>query len=277
MNIKVGILVGLLILTSPAVALTVQQQHYQAQLSSTNFRQVQNAFENIVLKHENNPEILDLAAQILIEHIPFHRQKEEDTLAWACRALGESNSTRYVQLLSKIINGNASKKIKKYASKALKKTFPSNKADSYVAGTVNLVALHEAYQAREKYTPSEKHIINIANDNLFEIKLLSEEIYQGKNVSPLTLDLLAQFLSENNKNVNNKNADTLAWVCKAIAKAGKSRYKNTIEEIIRTTDSRRVRSHCKKANKSLFRDSTTDSYTFGDVNISTQIKKISIK
>lgn len=274
MNIKIAVFIGMFILTSPVIALTVQQEHYQEQISSSNFRKVQNAFENIVSNHESNNEVLDLAAQLLIEHLPFQREREEDTLAWACRALGESKNTRYVELLSKIINGNSSQKIKKHALNALKKTQSSSQASSFVAGSINLIALNKHYQSQQKYTPTERNILNIGNKNLFEIKLLSEQIYRGQSVTTLTSDLLAQFLLENSSSATNQNSDTLAWVCKALTKVNSSRYKSILQDIINTTDSRRIRSHCKKAIKSLNNLEPVINYKLNDININQQVKLV---
>jgi hypothetical protein len=87
-----------------------------------------------------NTEVLDVAAQNLLEKYPRAGEDRDavDAVAWTCRALGASGNSRYRPVLEQIENDKAAhRKGRGHCEKAAK-SLPKDVTNGYVAGTVNL-------------------------------------------------------------------------------------------------------------------------------------------
>jgi hypothetical protein len=87
-----------------------------------------------------NTEVLDVAAEVLLEKYPRAGEDRDavDAVAWTCRALGASGNSRYRPVLEKIENDKAvHRKGRGHCEKAAK-GLPKEVTNAYVAGTVNL-------------------------------------------------------------------------------------------------------------------------------------------
>ncbi|MEL0646132.1 HEAT repeat domain-containing protein [Pseudoalteromonas agarivorans] len=133
------LLVGLSLaaLSSSAIALTTSEQTDYDRLISGDINQIKQAAQSIVSSNNSNPEVLDVLAQYLAKNYLVAADYQLDTMAWACRALGETGNARYRDLLSTIVNSDAHKKIRKYAKKSLKR-LPSDSTEQFITGSVDL-------------------------------------------------------------------------------------------------------------------------------------------
>jgi len=274
------LLLAILLLTPTAFALTDTQKQYQKQLASRDLADVKSATQQIVRSHETDTDVLDVLAEVLISHYPQNLSYELDTLAWACRALGDSGNARYAKIMEDIIASNVHRKLKKYATKALRKMEDSQTSTPYTAGTVKLEKLQAAEKASRpvsKFNESEQGILALANYDLHSIKRLAQKMHAQGSPSVALSDSLAQFIANNYKIANNHNSDTLAWACKGLAGNDDGRYNQLLEEVVDNTNSRAMRKHCSKALKRVKGQTSVKPFKNGDVDLGQLAKKIKAK
>jgi hypothetical protein len=90
-----------------------------------------------------NPEVLDIAAEVLLEKYPLAGDQRDtvDAAAWLCRALGNSGNNRYKAVLEKVGDDKSvHRRLRGYCEKAAK-PLAKGATNSYLAGTVNLELL----------------------------------------------------------------------------------------------------------------------------------------
>ncbi len=130
------------------------EQRYIDQLSkggNVSVKQAAQSIYNTGLKATN---VLDVAAEVLLQKYPNASSGDIDTLAWVCNALGQSENARYYNTLKEIIDSNAHRKLRKYAKKALKR-LPKSSAGGYAKGTVNLAKLRNAKTKKTRIHPNQ--------------------------------------------------------------------------------------------------------------------------
>lgn len=99
--------------------------------------------ENMVHTSYRNTEVLDVMAEVVLEKYPMSGNEFTlvDSVAWMCRALGNSGNSRYRPLLEKVSDDKAAhRKLRGHCEKASKQ-LPKAVENAYVAGTVNLELL----------------------------------------------------------------------------------------------------------------------------------------
>lgn len=136
----------LLLITAIAQAVDPIGQRYIDQLVHGGLYSIKGAAQSIYNSGEKNPEVLDVAAEVLLERYPNAATADIDTLAWVCKALGASGNGRYYGVLDQVANGNVHRKLAKYAKQA-RDSLGSASGDQYVKGTVSLAALKSAEPA----------------------------------------------------------------------------------------------------------------------------------
>lgn len=140
------VLKGVILLTLLAALTTfthansnVNQQYIESMTQGGNHglkRTAQTMFKT----GETNTEVLDVAAEILLQRYPSAANQDIDTLAWVAKALGSSRNPRYYSTLKEVADSNAHGKLRKHAAKAL--TYVGNPAgDQYIKGTLDLATL----------------------------------------------------------------------------------------------------------------------------------------
>ena len=118
-------------------------KHYVEQLIKGGPGTLRSVAESLFQSGNTNPEVLDVAAQVLLEKYPLASAdfSSVDSLAWLCRALGNSGNNRYRALLLQISDDKSvHRKLRGHCEKAGKQ-LPKGATNSYVAGTVNLELL----------------------------------------------------------------------------------------------------------------------------------------
>lgn len=102
---------------------------------------------------ERNPEVLDIAAEVLLQSYRRSGFVQIDATSWLCKALGASGNARYRGVLEEVAAQSVDKKVKKYATQALG-TLPAGEAAPYLAGTVDLVKLRDGAVAAQEQPPT---------------------------------------------------------------------------------------------------------------------------
>jgi len=135
---------AILTLFSAAAAanIDVVDQRYIDQLSKGGLTSIKQAAQSIYNTGEADTEVIDVAAEVLLTRYPTAQRNEIDTLAWLCRAIGNSRNSRYSDVLTEVSEGSPDKKLRKYASRALSQV--GSGGTQYRQGQVNLASLRNS-------------------------------------------------------------------------------------------------------------------------------------
>lgn len=145
----VTVLITTLFLGAPAWALDAVGQRYVEQLTQGGMTSVKAAARSMYNTGETNPEVLDVAAEVLLQN--YASGADPDALAWVAKALGKSRNGRYHGVLSEVVHSNANKKLRKHAQAALKNIGAAS-GDQYARGTVNLAT------GKSRKAPATSHV-----------------------------------------------------------------------------------------------------------------------
>jgi hypothetical protein len=146
MNTKViaSVLAGSLLASSACYAeLSAADQSYVDRLIKGGPSTLQDVAQTMYNASVTNPEVLDVAAQVLLEKYPMAGNERDtvDASAWLCRALGNTGNNRYKAVLEQVADDKSvHRRLRGHCEKA-SKNLSKGATNSYVAGTVNLELL----------------------------------------------------------------------------------------------------------------------------------------
>lgn len=147
-------------------------------MSRGNAEEFRAAARGVIAENIKNTTVLDALAETTLKN--YTREGEwVDAAAWATRALGESGNPRYVGVLDTINSSKASRKIKKYAKKAVKQLGPTSDTPQYKAGSVSLATVKaNADNAYDRLTksldaPAGKETIAIATVGMSQSQIMA--------------------------------------------------------------------------------------------------------
>ncbi len=135
--------VTLLASVNSLAALTEAEKGYVNQLATGGPLTIRSVAQNIYNTGNRNTEVLDVAAEVLLEKYPSAGEIHDvvESLSWVCRALGSSGNSRYKPVLEKVENDKAvHRKLRGHCEKGAK-ALPDQVSNPYSAGTVNLASL----------------------------------------------------------------------------------------------------------------------------------------
>jgi hypothetical protein len=135
---------GLLLAGSVSLAaLDEAEKTYVDRLIKGGPGSIRSVAESIYHTGNSNTEVLDVAAEVLLEKYPRAGEDHDavDAMAWVCRALGRSGNSRYRPVMEKVENDKSvHRKLRGHCEKGAK-ALPKEVSNPYVAGTVNLELL----------------------------------------------------------------------------------------------------------------------------------------
>jgi hypothetical protein len=129
----------LLVSTTSIAALTDLEKGYVSRLNSGGYISIRSAAQDMVNNGTTNTEVLDVAAQVLLDRYPRAGEGHDavDALAWVCRALGQSGNSRYRPVLEKVEKDEtAHRKLRGHCEKGAD-SLPKQVTNAYVPGSVN--------------------------------------------------------------------------------------------------------------------------------------------
>ncbi|HTP39226.1 MAG TPA: hypothetical protein VMI92_06585 [Steroidobacteraceae bacterium] len=125
------------LLVSTAYGMDASAQRYAQMLASGGVSSMQRAAEEIFNQSLTDQELLDVTAETLAEKFTTNTGETfVDTMAWLCKALGNSGNGRYKALLTDIGGKATQRKEKGYCKKGAD-NLPKGVAP-YVVGSINL-------------------------------------------------------------------------------------------------------------------------------------------
>ena len=137
-----------------ANAMDQSGERYAKMLASGGPGSIARAGEDIFSTAYSDPEVLDLAAQVLSEFYMKNPDTREyaDATAWLCKALGNSGNSRYRPLLDQVTKADIHRRTRKYCEKAAD-NLPKGVSDPFQPGSVDVSRYKEggpAYTAGGK-------------------------------------------------------------------------------------------------------------------------------
>jgi hypothetical protein len=105
---------------------------------------MRSAAESIYNTGNTDQDVLDAAAEALLTNYRKNPTSETyaDSMAWLCRALGNSNNARYQPVVAEVAKNAESRKLKKHCDRAAG-DLPKAGGTAYVAGSFDLTKFKE--------------------------------------------------------------------------------------------------------------------------------------
>lgn len=131
--------VALLCVAGNALALDQSGQRYTTMLASGGPGTISSAAQDIFNTGMKDPEVLDVAAQVLVDIGPKTLLSRDfaDAAAWLCKALGISGNARYRPVLETVVKSDINRKTRSHCDKSAD-MLPKNGGDAFVPGSVNV-------------------------------------------------------------------------------------------------------------------------------------------
>ncbi len=149
----IAVLLALFLGTSPCLARTAGESRTIEMLVRGGPESQRDVAQSIYNGIERTPEVLDIAAEVLLQNYRQSGFVQIDATSWLCKALGASGNARYRGVLEEVADQAADKKVKKYATQALG-MLPKNGAAPYLAGTVDLAKLRDGAITAQEPPPT---------------------------------------------------------------------------------------------------------------------------
>ncbi|NVK56200.1 MAG: hypothetical protein HWE26_11320 [Alteromonadaceae bacterium] len=239
--------------------LSGEQRYLADQLLSGDLTQLKSASQRIFKQAIRNPELLDIAAEILLTKYPDAYTSEVDTLAWLARAIGASENGRYYGVLSEVISNTKFDKLERHADTALD-NLPGAEGEQYVAGMYKLPeGVFEKEQPAERVARLKTLMLA---GNLTSLKRAAKEIVSTRTIDQELTDIAAETLLLNYPSATKAQIDTLAWLTNAIGVTGFARYRQVLQEVEDNSDFRKLRRYAEK-NKDKLTDEKAEQYQKG--------------
>ena len=102
-------------------ALDNVEKHYVDLMLKGDLRSLKVAAKRIRSAHITNTQVLDVAAEVLLQTYPSTYKAQLDTLSWLAHALGQSGNGRYFNVLNEVAEKTTFKKLRRHAKKARKR------------------------------------------------------------------------------------------------------------------------------------------------------------
>lgn len=161
------------VFAATAQAVDVVGQRYIDQMIHGGNTSIKQAAKSMYNGSEKDTEVLDVAAEVLLQQYPTAGNQDIDTLAWLAKALGRSQNNRYHNTLKEVADSNANSKLRKYAQQALDQV-AGNRVAQYTKGKVNLDALRKG---NKTITTKANSTMSKANISVIRVGMSMPEVY----------------------------------------------------------------------------------------------------
>ncbi len=168
-----------------------------------------------------------------------------DEMAWLCKALAASGEVKYRALLDEIATEAPSLKLQRYARQS------AELIDQY-AQRSRVINRTETWD--DSLSGEENRFINmLKSDDLKLRRDAAKMALRNVNVDPKVFDAAAEALASmiREKRSDTLSIDTMAWLCKALAGSGDSRYGEVLQQVYAATPSLKLRGYAEKALRAL--------------------------
>lgn len=244
MRIIFTLFISTLLSFSASAELNIQEQKIADMMVSGNLSQLKVAAKRIREGDLNNPELLDIATEVLLRKYENALPSESDTLAWLARAIGVSENGRYHSALSQVVGSASDNRLLKHAKKALK-DLGDAKGEQYKLG---MYKLPEGVYEQEDNSARDKRLLALLDSgSLVNLKQVAQEVATSKVQAPKVLDTIAEILLKLHASASEHQIDTLAWAASALGQAKNGRYYYVLEQTDKNGSHRKLRKYADRA------------------------------
>lgn len=248
MRYLITIVISLLISFNALAELSPRHQKLADMMLSGDMRQLKVAAQTIHRAEISDPELMDIAAEVLLTKYSHANSSEIDTVAWLARAIGASENGRYYDALNLVINNTDNSKLKRHAESALDE-LPGKEGDQYQSGMYQLP--EGLYEEEEKASRVQRIRDLMMAGDLRSLKEAAKTIVDTGSKSQELGDIAAEILLTHYATAQKHQIDTFAWLTNAIGSMGSARYKQALREVEENSDFRKLRRYAEKNREKL--------------------------
>ncbi|MCD6525654.1 MAG: hypothetical protein J7K75_01510 [Desulfuromonas sp.] len=226
-------------------SLELERLHQQIRSRSMSVRVL--AAKNITTSGIQDPQLFATINQQLRQR--FNRRQTEkhyvDEMAWLCKALASSGNSDYAVTLKTIARLSESYKLRKYARQSLE-LIPDYAQQNQIINRSARGYLSLNTQEVRWANMIQSDNVKLKRDGAKKIiraGTLNEELFDIINA-----ELMANYIINT---ADDEHIDTMAWLCKALAASGLTKYRTSLSEIYQTTDNTKLKEHAEKALNAL--------------------------
>ena len=199
-----------------------------------------------------------------------------DLMSWYCKALSSSGQDRYKPTIEKVFNDSDNNKLKKYARQSLDEFVLSAEKRQEIArhsevgidanSALIITKLESKYMLNK--INAYKLILGSENIDPVVFKVVAQELSFGLTQQPVEegYDDISNDINDDERvqiewgiahrgtfgiNYIMCYEETMSLLCKALSLSGDTGYRQTLKEVIRSTDSGKIRRYAKQAYKKL--------------------------
>lgn len=168
-----------------------------------------------------------------------------DEMSWLCKALSASGDPKYKSLLQEVAKGSPSSKLKHYAEQSI------DMIEEY-AGRIQILKSTETWH--DDLSVEENRLLNMLNSDNIQLKkdaakIIVRNIQVHEKVYEVVGAELLEMLA--NDRSSSQDIDTMAWLCKALAASGNSKYGDILRQVKAGTQDQKLRTYASRALKQL--------------------------
>jgi len=173
-----------------------------------------------------------------------HKQnnpKHMDEMAWYCKALVSSGNMDYEDTLRKVARTTTSEKLKRHCRKSIDQLpIYAKRNETIQAGIAQDNIL----------SPEENKMIAMTRSGEPQMmrdaaKITSRNPFPGDAVTDAISEELLKACT--NTSGNKTMIDALSWMCKALGASGNAKYRATLNQVIETSSSSKLKKYAKKS------------------------------
>lgn len=176
---------------------------------------------------------------------PSQEKQHIDEMAWMCKALASSGDSRYEETLRLVIANTSNRKLQNYANQSIE-LIP------YYAERSR--QMNQAGDFSDAFSNVEKQYANMVKSDILKLrKDGAKKIVRSGSVNQELYAIVNDTLLKtfDPKETGREEVDTLAWLCKALAASGNIEFIPTLEKIVNTTESIKLKKYSSSSLKSL--------------------------
>jgi hypothetical protein len=168
-----------------------------------------------------------------------------DEMSWLCKALSASGDPKYEVLLNEIAKQAPSSKLRHYAKQSI------GMIEEYAERT-QILKSTETWHA--DLSIEDNRLLNMLNSEKIQLKKdAAKTIVRSIKVHDKVYEVVAAELLDMMAagNLGTKDIDTMAWLCKALAASGNSKYGETLKQVKVETESPKLQTYASRALKQI--------------------------
>ncbi len=262
-----------------------KSRQYALLLTSDDAASVRMAARDIYTDVEFNHSLIDIVALRLSAFGRLHGGVEVDAAAWCGRVLEKYGSQRHDVILNTVLHSVNSTKVRRYLRRTLKESSLRRNTTSLAPDDGRLLQLHGDLVAVTNGLPVKPRVVakkqkpvvaplsaddqrlidELAVDDAMAIRFVAKKIISDQRFDVRLLDHVAEKVLVNALEAKGRLADSIAWLCKALAASGNSRYYRALNAAKVSGKSSSLRMHARFALKKL-EYSAANQYRQGMVN-----------